>query len=48
MQRVENVDDQKEELHDDVETVTGISYIGDRINSGGGYVATVTSSTMIG
>ena len=28
--------DQKEKLHDDTETVTGFSYLGDRINSGGG------------
>ena len=27
-----NVEDQKEKLHDDVETVTGFSYLGDRID----------------
>ena len=35
----ENVEDQKEKLHDDVETVTELSYLGDRINSGGRCVA---------
>ena len=30
-----NVDDQGEKLHDDVKTVTELSYLGDRINSGG-------------
>ena len=28
----ENVEDQEEKLHDDVETVTDFSYLGDRIN----------------
>ena len=42
------VEDQKEKLHDDVETVTELSYLGDRINSGGGCVAAVTSRTRIG
>ena len=34
----ENVEDQKEKLHDDVETVTELSYLFDRIISGGGCV----------
>ena len=38
-----NVGDQKEKLHEDVETVTDFSYLGDRINSEGGYEAAVTS-----
>ena len=40
--------DQKEKWHDDVETVTEFSYLGDRINSGGGCVAAVTSRTRLG
>ena len=40
-----SVEDQKEKLHDDVETVTEFSYLGDRIKSGGGFVAAVTSRT---
>ena len=32
-----NVEYQKEKLHYDVETGTGFSYLGDRINSGDGY-----------
>ena len=36
-----------EKLHDDVETVR-VSYLGDRINSGGGCVAAVTSRTRLG
>ena len=43
-----NVEDQKEKLHDDVETVTEFSYLGDRINSGGGCAAAVTSRTRLG
>ena len=39
----ENAEDQKENLHGDVETETECSYLGDRINSGGGCVAAVTS-----
>ena len=31
----EYVEDQRKKLHDDVETVTEFSYLGDRINSGG-------------
>ena len=42
-----NVEDQKEKLYDDMETVTECSYLGDRINSGGGCVAAVTSRTRI-
>ena len=42
-----NVEDQKEKLHDDMETVTEFSYLGDRINSGGGCVAAVTSRTRL-
>ena len=40
-----NVEDQKEKLHDDVETATEFSYLDDRINSGGGCVAALTSRT---
>ena len=43
-----NVQGQKEKLHDDVETVTEFSCIGDRINSGGGCEVAVTSRTRIG
>ena len=39
----EHVEDQKEKLHDDVETVTEFSYLGDRINTGGGCEAAVAS-----
>ena len=49
MQRVsQNVEDQKEKLHDDVETVTEFSYLGDRINSGGGCEVAETSGNRIG
>ena len=41
-------EDQKEKLHDEVETVTEFSYLGDRINSGGGCEAAITSRTRIG
>ena len=40
-----NVEHQMEKLHDDVETVTEFSYLGDRINSGGGCVVAVTFRT---
>ena len=43
-----NVEDQKEKLHDYVETETEFSYLVDRINSGGGCGAAVTSRTRIG
>ena len=43
-----NVEDQKEKLHDDMEIVTKFSYLGDRINSGGGCGAAVTSQTRLG
>ena len=43
-----NVEDQKEKLLDDVETVTEFSYLGDMMNSGGGYVVAVTSGTGLG
>ena len=43
-----NVEDQKVKLHDDVETVTEYSYLGDRINSGGGCVTAVTSRSRLG
>ena len=43
----ENVDNQKEKLNGDVETVTECSYLGDRINCGGGCVANVTSRTRL-
>ena len=39
----ENEKDQEETLHDNVETVTDFSYLGDRINSGGGCEAPVIS-----
>ena len=42
-----NVEDQEEKLHDDVETVTDYSYLGDGINSGG-CEAAVTSKTRLG
>ena len=32
----ENLEDRKEKLHYDVSTVTDFSYLGDRIDSGGG------------
>ena len=40
--------DHEEKLHEDVETVTDFSYLGDRINSGGGCEAAVTSRTRFG
>ena len=43
-----NVEDQKEKLHDGVETVTEFSYLGDRINSGGGCEEAVKTRTRIG
>ena len=38
-----NIDDQEEKLHDDVEPVTDFPYLGDRIISGGGCEAALTS-----
>ena len=35
-------------MQDDVETETEFSYLGDRINLGGGCVAAVTSRTRLG
>ena len=43
-----NVEDQKEKLHDVVETVTDFSYIANRINSGGGCVAAVIHRIRLG
>ena len=43
-----NVEDQKEKLQDNVETITKFSYLGDRINSGGGCVAAVTFKPRLG
>ena len=43
-----NIVDQKETFHDDVETVTEFSYLGDGINSGIGCVTAVTSRTRLG
>ena len=44
-----NIDDQKNKIKgDDVETVIDISYLGNRINSGGGCVVTVASETRLG
>ena len=34
-------------MHDDVKTVTNFSYLGDRINSGGGREAAVTFRTRL-
>ena len=42
------VKDQKAKLHDYVKTVTEFSYLGDRINSGGGCVAAIVSRTRLG
>ena len=42
----ENVD-QKRKLHDDEKTVKEFSYLGERINSGDGCEAAVTSRTRI-
>ena len=39
--------DKNEKLHDDVKTVTKFSYLGDRINSGDGCEAAVTSRIML-
>ena len=44
----ENVEDLKETLHDDVETVIDFSYLDDIINSGGGCVTAVASRTRLG
>ena len=38
----QNVEDQEEKLHDDVETAIYFFYLGDRINCGGGCEAAVT------
>ena len=43
-----NVGDQEDKLHEDVETVTDFSYLGDRIYSEGGCEAAVTSRTRLG
>ena len=42
------IEDQKEKLHDDMETVKEFSNLDDRINSGGGCEVAVTSSIIIG
>ena len=44
----ENIEDQKVKLHDDVKTVKYFSCLGDKINSGDGCDAAVTSRTSIG
>ena len=44
----DNVEDQEEKLHDDVETVTHFSYLGDGINSVDGCEATATIRTRLG
>ena len=43
-----NVEDQKEKLHDGVETVTKLLYLGNRISSTGGCEVAVTSRTRLG
>ena len=43
-----NVEEQKEHLVNDMETVIDFSYLGDRINSVGGCEAAVTSRTRLG
>ena len=43
-----NVVDQEKKLHVDVETVADLSYLGNKIYSGGGCEATVTSRTRLG
>ena len=48
MQCYENVEDQEEKLDEDVETEIDFSYLGDRIYSGGGCEAAVTSRTRLG
>ena len=42
------MEDLKKKMHDDVKTVTEFTYLGDRINSGGGCVVAVTSRTRLG
>ena len=44
----ENVEEQKEKFHDNVSTVTKFSYLGGKINKGGGCEAAVTSRTRLG
>ena len=44
----EITEDQNKKLHDNEETVTDSSYLGDRINSEGGGEAVVTSRTRLG
>ena len=44
----QNMEDQKEKLHDDVERVTEFSYLGDRINTGGAYDEAVATRSRIG
>ena len=48
MQRSGISEDQEEKLHEDVETVTDISYLGNGINSGCGCEAAVISRTRLG
>ena len=48
MQRVSRIRRSVRKLHGDVVTVTYLSYLGDRINSGGGCEAAGTSGTGIG
>ena len=44
----ENAEDLEEKLNDYVETVTDFTYLGNRINSGGGCVAAVASRNKLG
>ena len=37
-----------EELYEEVETVRGFCYLGDRVNGSGGYEAAVTARARIG
>ena len=43
----ENLEDQEDKLHDDVETVTDFPYLGERINSESGCEAAATSRTRL-
>ena len=45
---LKNVDNQKGKLHNDVESLTELSYLGDRINSEGECETAVTCRTRIG
>ena len=46
--KIEEAVEQKETLHDDVETVREFTYLGDWVNGGGGCEAAVIARTDLG